>query len=510
MPGRDLPARPNLDHLKNEAKALRNAFESGDAEAVQRVHAVLGAINQLKLTEAQRVIAREYGFPTFTRLRAHVQALRSLDEAITAFLNAVFYRDADAARQVLTTEPRIASNSLHVAAVLGLADDVRRLITENPARVHEGAGQPAADPLLWLGYSPFHGESAERDRGLFEAAVLLLDAGADPNSKDGRYGVPVLYAVTGMNNAPRIARLLLERGASPTDGESVFHAAERYNIEALELLLEYGVDLNYVGDWGNTAIYFLLRYHRIDQEPRVKQGVDWLLEHDADPNVLCGRERENALHVAVRRGQSSATIRMFLDRITDVDAPRGDGLTAWQLAKRAGFDEVATLLEEHGARARTLSPVDQLLAACSRGDADRARALSSPQLIDSLTDGDAELMVEAAAENRAATVLACIAAGFPIDSKDPNGATALHYAALHGNAAIVRALLAARADFTPTDREHNATPLGWACFGTDHVRTESGDYTETVRALVKAGARLARTEQPPADPAVRAALGPST
>src|SRR4029450_3211651 len=40
-----------------------------------------------------------------------------------------------------------------------------------------------------------------------------------------------------------IARLLLDAGANPTDGESVFHAAEHFHEEALELLLRAGADL---------------------------------------------------------------------------------------------------------------------------------------------------------------------------------------------------------------------------------------------------------------------------
>ena len=76
MPSRDLPARPNLDHLKHEAKALQNAFDEGDATARKRVRDVLGAdAEAIKLTDAQRVIAREYGFPTWARLREHVQSL---------------------------------------------------------------------------------------------------------------------------------------------------------------------------------------------------------------------------------------------------------------------------------------------------------------------------------------------------------------------------------------------------------------------------------------------------
>jgi ankyrin repeat protein len=118
--------------------------------------------------------------------------------------------------------------------------------------------------------------------------------------------------VTGHRNVPRIARLLLDAGANPTDGESAFHAAERFHEESLELLLEFGVDLNFTGEWGNTPVYFLLQYWDIEREERVRRGLLWLLRHGAHPDVRCGRERETALHVAVRRGQSPETLRLLL------------------------------------------------------------------------------------------------------------------------------------------------------------------------------------------------------
>ena len=72
MPARELPARPHLDHLKHEAKALHKAVQAGDPDAIQRVRDAVGDKPVQKLVDAQRVIAREYGFATWARLRAHI------------------------------------------------------------------------------------------------------------------------------------------------------------------------------------------------------------------------------------------------------------------------------------------------------------------------------------------------------------------------------------------------------------------------------------------------------
>jgi hypothetical protein len=55
---RALPAQPNLEHLKNEAK--------------QHLRALRGQDPRVQLTEAQLAIARDYGFGSWRALKTHV------------------------------------------------------------------------------------------------------------------------------------------------------------------------------------------------------------------------------------------------------------------------------------------------------------------------------------------------------------------------------------------------------------------------------------------------------
>jgi ankyrin repeat protein len=210
--------------------------------------------------------------------------------------------------------------------------------------------------------------------------------------------------------------------------------------------------------------------------------------------------------VAVRRGQQPDIVKLLLDHGADVGARRGDGRTAWLLARRGGFDQLVALLEQSGAAPEALSAADELMAACGRGDAAQARRLTSPELVASLEPEDLRLMPSAASRGQIQIVVACLEAGFPVDTPDETGATALHHAAIHGRAEIAAELLRRGAQLGIHDGEHRSTPIGWACFGADHVPDPEGDYAETVRALLQAGARHSADDHQPAHPGVREIL----
>jgi uncharacterized protein len=75
----DLPARPDLGQLRNQAKDLLDAAKSGDPDATRRIRAVS---DRLILASAQLAVAREYGFASWPQLKLEVtrrDVLNSLD-----------------------------------------------------------------------------------------------------------------------------------------------------------------------------------------------------------------------------------------------------------------------------------------------------------------------------------------------------------------------------------------------------------------------------------------------
>lgn len=99
MPERHFPVRPNLDQLKHQAKDLLRAFRNGDPSAIADVkdfHPERIEADSAKLADAQVVLARSYGIPSWPRL---VQACRMTD--------AIWRDDVEAVRELVLQYPAL-------------------------------------------------------------------------------------------------------------------------------------------------------------------------------------------------------------------------------------------------------------------------------------------------------------------------------------------------------------------------------------------------------------------
>jgi ankyrin repeat protein len=106
-------------------------------------------------------------------------------------------------------------------------------------------------------------------------------------------------------------------------------------------------------------------------------------------------------------------------------------------------------------------------------------------------------LVGAAVRNNTRAVELLLAQGWPSNAVLDNNQTALHYAAWHGNVAMVRALLQHNAPVNIFENEHGGSPLGWALHGSlNSWERERGDYPQVTLALLAAGAALPRPERP--------------
>ena len=126
------------------------------------------------------------------------------------------------------------------------------------------------------------------------------------------------------------------------------------------------------------------------------------------------------------------------------------------------------------------------------GDEDGFKAIlnSHPGVIETLTDDDRAKLSDAAQDHNLKALQMMLAAGWPVDARRGNeGATALHWAAWHGNSRMVAELLRFHPQLELKDGKFRKTPLEWAMHGSLHGwGRNAGDYSVVVSELLQAGA----------------------
>jgi ankyrin repeat protein len=469
-----LPDQPDLDFERKRAKALLKAARAGDADARARIGAADPA-----LADAQHAIARERGFASWPQLKAHIDAQRPLAEQAVAFLGAVLDGKTGAARTILSARPELAGHDIHTASAAADVGAVAEWIARDPGAATAAHPQTGIAAVVYAAAGRRPGASAR-------CVQMLLDAGADPNAfvpyGDEGDPVPALYYAC-VADDPESARVLLERGAEVNDGESLHHSAELDHRACLEVLLEFGVDLDSRGGhWNKTVLYFLAQ---VDGKPG---GFAWLLEHGADPDIPSGDVEETPLHRVADSGNTELA-EVLIRHGAGLDITRTDGRTAYVIAVRAGNEDIVRRLAEAGASTDGVTARDELLAACQRGDLGAARAVLARSGIRSpFPADDSRELVNAAMHGRTAAVRAMVEVGFDVAHEDPENGTALHAASWWGRVDTVRALLEAGAPIDAVEGRFGGTPIGWAAHGSRNCRSADADYIAVVDALIEAGA----------------------
>lgn len=478
---KSLPQRPDLDHLRGQARALHKALRAGEADAAARLaahHPRPPAADAVKLADAQLTVAREYGEPSWPRLKQRVEALRATRAERAERLVRLATepgagsRTGPAARaleRLLADDPSLTQADLLTRLVSGDAAALRAALADDPAFATTPTGPRGWQPLLYVAFSVLHERSPAIADGLLSCARLLLDAGADPDVAFVVEPWPdsplrALYGACGVTNFPEMAALLLDRGATIDDFESLYHSNEHPDTRVLELLLARGAD-----PAGTNALNRSLDFRGLER-------AALLLAHGADPNEHFA-DVGTPLHVALGKGRELAMLELLVEHGADLDARRPDGRTPYQVALQHGQLEAAEWLAARGADT-TSAPLDELIAACAAGDEAAARAVvaAHPGLLGSLSNQDGRALIRLAELGQAGTIRGLLAAGFPVDAPGHEGQTALHQAAWHGQLEAARALVEGGAGLEVVEGEFGSTPLIWAVhgahFGPDRAQRE--------------------------------------
>jgi ankyrin repeat protein len=443
----------NLEQLRKQAKELARAARAGETAALARLDR-----REPTLAHAQLVIAREHGYASWPRLVAGAQAEPQ------AFVLAATNRQPTRAEAMLAARPEIADDPW-ARLVLGCGWD------DDPSAP---GGPRNWAPLVYVCHSCFPSAALARE---------LLARGADPNASfHNEYGaMSALYGAAGVAHDPELTRVLLEAGANPDDGESLYHATEAGSTECLRLLLEHGASSR-----GTNALA-----HALDGDSL--EAVRLLLEAGADPN-------EGALLAhAVRRGRGPEAVRLLAAHGADLDRAGGETWrgavplrTPYQHARLRGRDDTAATLAELGA-STALDPADEAVEAIARGE--RPRVALSGTL-----DPDAqEVIVLAALRGHLDVVVAAVGPDFRgVVGGSPAGSL-LHHAAWIGSPDLVRGLLEGGADPTGGAGSEAGTPLAWAAHGSPAYREPGRNYVAVAELLAEAGNEVEPTMLDEAD-----------
>jgi ankyrin repeat protein len=488
MMSRELPAQPNLEHLKKQAKELLRDFQEHKSAAVERFRTYAGnsTAADARLADAQHVIARDYGFASWPKLKEHVESL-TLTPA-EQLLGAV-----------------CASNALRVARVLEEHPELKAHLDQ---------------PLASYGDLPLLLAAVQRTDG--KTVDVLLRAGADINARGKSWagGRGVLDEC-----APEMAAFLIERGAiidahsaarlgmfEPLEklvnadpalvhargdgGQTPLHFAS--TIEIAKFLLDHGADINaqdflhesspaqhmvrvvqarhYPRDRQDIARYLVSRGCRTDILMAVALGdLELVRRHlDADPGQVRVRVSEKYFPKKDSRSEGTYYIPAF-----------GRDRTPHQVARDFSHEEIFQFLVQH-------SPEDvKLSQACQLGDENLFRAIlaSRPKMVTTLSEEERRQIADAAQNNNGNAVRLMLAAGWPVDARGEYEMTPLQWASWHGNAEMVREVLRYHPQLE-VSCEHRITALGSALHGSmNGWHRDTGDYVATVEALLNAGAK---------------------
>jgi ankyrin repeat protein len=488
MPIRELPARPNLEHLKNQARTLQRDALASEAEATARF-AGCNITAAPKLADALHVIAREYGFETWPALKLHIEVTSA--DPVEALIAAIKSNDAALVRQVLARHPSLRSSINEPLPNYGFDAPAIFAAVEKQNRDMVDAildfGANINERTRW-----WAGSFGVLDQANPELAAYLISRGAAVD----------IHAAARLNLPDRVRELLASDPqlvhARGGDGQLPLHFAATVEIAAI--LLDAGAEIDARDiDHESTAAQYMASI-----QPHRHDVARFLISRGATPDILMASALGDLALVESILNDDPDTIRTTVtERYFPKQDPRSGGSIyifgfGWTksphiLARQFEHPEVFALLMQ-----RSPNWLRLINAAEAGDDAYFARILAAqPQLFQKLTSNAARRLMGVSIRNNTHAIHLLLAAGWPANVAMDTGETPLHFAAWHGNIDVVRDLIAHNAPVNVFETGHGGNSLAWALHGSQHSwNRDKGDYPAVTRALLAAGAQIPKPEKP--------------
>jgi ankyrin repeat protein len=409
-----LPDNPNLDWLRKAAKKHLAELRKSDPKA--------------KLADAQFAIAKEYGFPSWRALKAHIDSLT-------------------------------VDGQLQQAIKEGDVEELKAMLALHPGKLHVRFA-----PYEW---SLLH---VAAQAGQLAIVDYLLERGVDPNYRErGDNTYPMHWAAA--HGHVEVVKRLADAGGDVI-GEGDDHAG---GVIGWASCWEGCND-----DFHRAIVDFLISRgarHHIFSAIALNLGDEVRRIVAEDPAALNQRQSRNEnhrtpLHFAVHMNRPEM-VRLLLELGADPLAVDGDGMPVAMYAKKPDTDRPVmqkirdmTLAEFESARRGHRLPnckVMDLLAALSVRDWKLAVRIveANPQLL------NAGALHLSAKRGDAGAVNWLLQHGADRDAKWAHWdseVTALHLAVLADHPEVARLLLDKGADPTIHDSKHDSDAPGWAEF----------------------------------------------
>jgi hypothetical protein len=329
MPVRRLPDNPNLDHLKYQAKDLLQGHAACDLTVAQRLREFHPRFSrstdaeifaaQPKLNDAYLALAREYGFPSWTRLKHHIEKPTPADRL-------------DLPHHARIEDPtfRCAVELLDAGEVAGLRAHLKQHPGLLRQRVVFEGGNYFRNPTLleFIAENPVrHGTLP---KNILEVTQVILDAGPEQASLNEALVLVATGSVPRQCGVQRpLIELLCEYGADPNPAAEA--AALHFELQSVDPLIQRGA---------RVTLPLAAALGQVDDFRRLLPAAG-------------NRDRHLALASGAQYGRVEL-VRMLLDAGEDPNRYNPVGghshITPLHQAALAGHDDLTRLLVERGAR----------------------------------------------------------------------------------------------------------------------------------------------------------------